>query len=161
MLPNYWLADNGPDRSEIRPGRRRPGSRKTSQGSTMTLRERAVSGEIPLAMFGLIKHLSELSGPSAEEDAVLADVERLWRELGVRTERTRTGTLIGRCGGGGPTTLLVAHADESCFLVRSIDPRGFLWLAGGQTWSRSVGVRNWFTVGQRVRILSRSGEIPG
>src|SRR5947209_18809139 len=104
-------------------------------------------------MFDLIKHLSELSGPSAEEESVLADVERHWRALGVRTERKRTGSLIGRGGGSGPKTLLVAHADELCYLVRAIDPRGFLWLANGQTWSRSVGVRNWFTVGQRVRVL--------
>jgi endoglucanase len=112
-------------------------------------------------VFELIKRLSELSGPSAEEGPVLAEVERQWREAGARIERTRTGTLLGRFGGAGPKTLLVAHADELCYFVRSIDPRGFLWLANGQAWSRSVGMRNWFTVGQRVRILARSGEIPG
>jgi endoglucanase len=112
-------------------------------------------------VFELIKRLSELSGPSAEEGPVLAEVERQWREAGARIGRTRTGTLLGRFGGSGPKTLLVAHADELCYFVRSIDPRGFLWLANGQAWSRSVGMRNWFTVGQRVRILARSGEIPG
>jgi endoglucanase len=112
-------------------------------------------------MFDLIKRLSELTGPSGEEDLVLDAVEREWRETGARIERTRTGSLIGRLGGSGPRTLLIAHADELCYLVRSLDPRGVLWLGNGQAWSRSVGVRNWFTVGQRVRILARSGEIPG
>jgi endoglucanase len=112
-------------------------------------------------LFELIKQLSELSGPSAEEGPVLAEVEGQWREAGARIERTRTGSLLGRFGGNGPKTLLVAHADELCYLVRSIDPRGFLWLANGQAWSRTVGMRNWFTVGQRVRVLARTGEIPG
>src|SRR5579883_15068 len=112
-------------------------------------------------LFALIKHLSELTGPSAQEGAVLDRVEREWREAGARLERTRTGSLIGRFGGSGPKILLLAHADELCYLVRAIDPRGFLWLANGQAWSRTVGVRNWFTVGQRVRVLARAGEIPG
>jgi len=112
-------------------------------------------------MFELIKALSELTGPSSQESLVLDYVERQWREADARIERTRTGSLIGRFGGTGPKVLLVAHADELCYLVRAIDQRGFLWLANGQAWSRTVGVRNWFTVGQRVRVLSRSGEIPG
>lgn len=112
-------------------------------------------------LFELIKHLTELTGPSAQEEAVLTWVERNWREAGARIERTRTGSLIGRFGGSGPKILLVAHADELCYLVRAIDARGFLWLANGQAWTRTVSVRTWFTVGQRVRVLARSGEIPG
>jgi endoglucanase len=69
--------------------------------------------------------------------------------------------LIGRVGGSGPKVLLAAHADELCYLVRYVDPQGYLYLANGQAWTRTVGTRNWFTVGQRVRVLSRSGEIPG
>ena len=112
-------------------------------------------------MFDLIKRLSELTGPCGEEDLVVDAVEHEWREVGARTERTRTGSVIAHLGGNGPKTMLVAHADELCYLVRSIDPRGFLWLANGQSWTRLVGMRNLFTVGQRVRILARSGEIPG
>jgi putative aminopeptidase FrvX len=112
-------------------------------------------------MFDLIKRLSELTGPCGEEDLVLDAVERDWGLAGVRVERTRTGSLIGRVGGTGPKTMLIAHADELCYLVRSLDPRGFLWLANGQAWTRLIAMRNWFTVGQRVRILARSGEIPG
>ena len=112
-------------------------------------------------MFDAIKSLADLSAPSGQEGPVLDLVERRWREAGVRVERTRTGNLIGRVGGAGPKVLLLAHADELCYLVRAIDPHGFLWLANGQSWTRTVGIRNWFTVGQRVRVMARSGEIPG
>lgn len=112
-------------------------------------------------MFDLIKQLSELSGPSSQEGPVLAVVERRWREAGAEITRTRTGSVLGRFGGQGPKVLLLAHADELCYLVRSIDPRGYLWLANGQAWSRTIGIRSWFTIGQRVRVLSRTGEIPG
>jgi putative aminopeptidase FrvX len=112
-------------------------------------------------MFALIKELTELSGPVGQEGVVLDHMERLWREAGAQTERTRTGNVIARAGGKGRRLLLAAHADELCYLVRAIDDGGFLWLANGQAWARQTSVRNWFTVGQCVRVLARSGEIPG
>lgn len=112
-------------------------------------------------MFALIKELTELPGPIGEEGAVLDHIEALWRAEGVAVERTRTGNLIARAGGTGPRLLLVAHADELCYLVRAIDPGGFLWLANGQTWTRTTDIRNWFIVGQRVAVLARSGPIRG
>ena len=56
---------------------------------------------------------------------------------------------------------MAAHVDELCYLVRAIDPRGFLWLANGQAWQRTTSFSNGFAIGQRVRVLARSGEIPG
>lgn len=112
-------------------------------------------------MFALIKELTELDGPVGEEHAVLERVAELWREAGATIERTRTGNVVARCGGHGRQLLLVAHADELCYLVRAVHPGGFLWLANGQAWQRTTSLRNWFTVGQRVRVLARSGPIPG
>lgn len=112
-------------------------------------------------MFELIKELTELPGPIGQEGAVLDYIEALWRAEGVAVERTRTGNVIARAGGTGPRLLLVAHADELCYLVRAIDPGGFLWLANGQAWTRTTDIRNWFTVGQRVSVLARSGPIRG
>jgi endoglucanase len=112
-------------------------------------------------VFELIKSLTELSGPVGQEGAVLDYIEQLWREYGAEIERTRIGNCVAHAGGQGPKLLLAAHADELCYLVRAIDPAGFLWLANGQGWERRTSVRNWFTVGQRVRVLARSGEIPG
>jgi endoglucanase len=112
-------------------------------------------------VFELIKELTELTGPVGQEQAVLDYTESLWREAGADLSRTRIGNLVARADGPGPRLLLVAHADELCYLVRSIDPGGFLWLANGQGWERKTSMRNWFTVGQRVRVLARSGAIPG
>lgn len=112
-------------------------------------------------LFDLIKALSELSGPVGEEAAVIDYVDELWQAAGARTERTRIGNLVARCGGSGPKLLLAAHADELCYLVRSIDEGGFLWLANGQSWDRSSSLRNWFTVGQRVLVHARSGPLHG
>lgn len=112
-------------------------------------------------MFALIKELTELSGPGGQEGPVLDYVERLWQAEGVPTERTRLGNVLARMGGRGPKLLLVAHADELCYLVRAVDPYGFIWLANGQSWQRTTSIRNAFTIGQRVRVLARSGAIPG
>lgn len=112
-------------------------------------------------MFELIKELTELSGPVGQEGPVLDRVAELWREAGARIERTRIGNVLARVGGQGPKVLLVAHADELCYLVRAIDPAGFLWLANGESWKRTTSLRNGFAIGQRVRVLAGSGPIPG
>jgi len=112
-------------------------------------------------VFELIKALTELDGPVGQEGPVLDYIEPLWQSLGAQTERTKIGNVIARCGGSGPKLLLAAHADELCHLVRSIDPAGFIWLANGQGWQRQAGNRNAFYLGQRVKILARSGPIPG
>jgi tetrahedral aminopeptidase len=112
-------------------------------------------------MFALIKELTELVGPIGQEHAVLDRVEALWRGEGLTVERTKIGNLYAQVGGSGPRVVMAAHADELSYLVRAIDPGGFLWLAGGQAWTRTNGLRNSFTIGQRVKVLARTGIIPG
>jgi endoglucanase len=112
-------------------------------------------------VFELIKALTELTGPVGQEREVLDYIEPLWQAAGAETERTRIGNLVARSGGRGRKLLLAAHADELCYLVRSIAPGGFLYLANGQGWERKTSLRNWFAVGQPVRVLARSGVIPG
>lgn len=112
-------------------------------------------------MFELIKTLTELSGPIGQEDIVIDYVEQLWQAAGVQTSRTKIGNLLGHVGGNGPKLLIVAHADELCYLVRDIHPDGFLWLANGQGWNRTTSFRDGFTIGQQVRIMAPTGELPG
>ena len=112
-------------------------------------------------MFDLIKDLTEFIGPVGQEAGIITHVEQLWQGAGLQTERTRIGNLLGRAGGSGRKLLLAAHADELCYLVRSIDPCGFLYLANGQGWTRTTDLRNAFTIGSRVDVLARSGNIPG
>ncbi len=112
-------------------------------------------------MFELIKELCALSGPVGQEGAVIDRMAALWSAAGATVERTKIGNLIAHAGGNGKRLLLVAHADELCYLVRSVDDGGFLWLANGQSWTRTTDIRNWYTVGQRVLVLARSGPISG
>lgn len=112
-------------------------------------------------MFKLIKTLTELSGPVGQEHEVVDAIEQHWQAAGATTSRTQTNNLFGHVGGQGPKLLLIAHADELCYLVRAIDEKGFLWLANGQNWQRTTSLRDAFTIGQRVRVLARSGIIPG
>ena len=73
---------------------------------------------------------------------------------GAEVSETRIGNVFAHAGGDRqPHVLIVAHADELCYLVRAIHPDGFLWLANGQAWQRTTSLRNSFMVGQRVRVL--------
>ena len=113
-------------------------------------------------MYELIKQLTELSGPVGQEDIVLQTIAGLWQPYCKNLEHTRLGNILGSVGGDGPKILLVAHADELCYLVRAIDEDGFIWLAGGQVWDEpKLNWRESFAIGQRVRVLSRTGPIPG
>ena len=112
-------------------------------------------------MFDLIKELTELPGPVGQEQQVLERVAELWTDAGAVVSRTRIGNVVAHAGGVGPRVVMVAHGDELCYLVRAVDENGFLWLANGQAWQRSAGLRNSFTIGQRVTILARNGPFPG
>lgn len=112
-------------------------------------------------MFDEIKTWTELAGPVGQETAVTEAVAAAWEAAGISTERTRIGNVIGRAGGIGPRVALVAHADELCYTVRSIDDRGFIWLAWGQVWTRAAPIRTWFMLGQPVRVLGRRHTVPG
>ncbi len=112
-------------------------------------------------MFDLIKELTELPGPVGQEEVVVARIEELWRAEGAGVTRTRIGNLVAHAGGHGRRVMFIAHADELCYLVRAVDENGFLWLANGQAWQRTAGLRNSFTIGQRVTILARGGPLRG
>ncbi|MCL4508700.1 MAG: M20/M25/M40 family metallo-hydrolase [Chloroflexi bacterium] len=108
----------------------------------------------------LVSVLTGLSGPSGEEGPVLAVLAELWQREGVTLEHTAIGNLVGRAGGAGPSLLFIAHADELCYFVRAIDSGGFLWLANGQAWMRTVSVHHRF-IGAPVRVLTPTGPLPG
>ncbi len=112
-------------------------------------------------MFELIKTLTEMSGPVGQEHQVVDYMEQLWQQRRATTTRSKINNLFAHVGGKGPKLLLIAHADELCYFVRAIDDNGFLWLANGQGWNRTTSLRDAFTIGQRVRILARLGELPG
>src|SRR5262245_8792595 len=81
--------------------------------------------------------LMELPGPTGQEEPVLAWCRRRWAALGADVTTTPIGNIVARVGGEGPRLLIQGHADEIGFVVKSIDARGFVWLADGQAGSRS------------------------
>ncbi|MDQ3655397.1 MAG: M42 family peptidase [Chloroflexota bacterium] len=103
--------------------------------------------------------LMALPAPTGQEEPVLAWCRERWSALGAEIQVTPIGNVVANVGGNGPRLLLQGHADEVSFVVRSIDARGFVWLADGQGSNRSFHAR--YPVGQRALILARSGRIPG
>ena len=100
-----------------------------------------------------------LPGPTGQEEPVLSWCRERWAALGADVHATPIGNVVAHVGGTGPRLLLQGHADEISFIVRSIDSRGFVWLAEGQGGNRAFHAR--YPVGQPALILARSGRVPG
>lgn len=94
----------------------------------------------------ILLELMSLPAPSGQEEPVLAWCRHRWGALGAEVEVTPIGNVLAKIGEGGPRVLIQGHADEISFVVRSIDERGFLWLADGQGNSRTFHSR--YPVGQ-------------
>jgi len=115
-------------------------------------------GTAPSCIETLIE-LMALPAPTGQEEPVLAWCRERWTALGAEVQATAIGNVVAHVGGHGPRLLLQGHADEISFVVRSVDSRGFVWLADGQGSNRSFHAR--YPVGQPALILSRTGSIPG
>uniref|UniRef100_A0A831TK06 M42 family peptidase n=1 Tax=Thermorudis peleae TaxID=1382356 RepID=A0A831TK06_9BACT len=108
--------------------------------------------------FEVLRELLSLPGPTGQEGAVIDWLEARWSPHVSQIWRSRVGNLVAHIGGHGPRLLIQAHADEIGFVVRSIDPQGFLWLASGQVRS---GPAERFPVGQPALVLGRRGPVEG
>lgn len=108
--------------------------------------------------FPLLRELMELPGPTGQEHRVTAWLRERWEGRAERVWMTRVGNVLAHVRGKGPKLLLQAHADEIGFVVRSIDPNGFLWLASGQG---SGDPTKRFPVGQPALVLGRAEPVEG
>ncbi len=117
-----------------------------------------MANESPTPLDTLIE-LMALPAPTGQEEPVLAWCRERWTALGADVRATPIGNVVAHAGGNGPRLLLQGHADEISFIVRSIDARGFVWLADGQGSNRAFHAR--YPVGQPALILGRSGQVPG
>jgi tetrahedral aminopeptidase len=79
----------------------------------------------------LLRSLTQLPGPTGQEDAVLGWLESEWAQLG-EVRRTGVGNLLLRIRGPGRRVLLAAHADELSLMVRSVTAEGFLRVVPGE-----------------------------
>src|SRR5579884_2995077 len=98
-----------------------------------------------------MRELMELPGPTGQESRVMDWLRRCWEGKVERLWTAKGGNLFAHVGGAGPRLLVEGHADEIGFVVRSVDERGFIWLASGQAPRGDVGRR--YPVGQPALIL--------
>lgn len=103
-----------------------------------------------------LKRLLDTPGPSGFEAAAA----RVWREeagrFAERVEVDVSGNSYATVGvGGSPRVMLAGHVDEIGLMVTHIDDDGYLYFDGIGGWDPQV------LVGQRVRLLTKSGDVLG
>jgi endoglucanase len=112
-------------------------------------------------MFDLVKTLTELPGPIGHEDPVNDFLLARWGDRVQRCWSSSVGNLYAHVGGSGRRVLIGGHADEICFMIRSIDPGGFLHLAIWNADREGRPPRWLFPIGQPARIVGPNIAING
>lgn len=103
--------------------------------------------------------LMQISAPTGQEEPVLAWCRKRWAAAGADVTAAPIGDVLAHIPGDGPRLLLMGHADEIGFVVKSIDEYGFVWLTDGQAGSRNFAER--YPVGQPALIIGRTAHVPG
>jgi len=103
-----------------------------------------------------LEKLLDAPGPSGFE----VRAARVWRAEAETFADSVTTDVSGNTAalvnpGGRPRVMLAGHIDEIGLQVTHIDENGILWVEGIGGWDPQV------LVGQRVRILGRSGDVRG
>jgi endoglucanase len=105
--------------------------------------------------FEFLKRLLDAPGPSGFETAAA----RVWRAeaeaAGARVISDVHGNSLATVGEGGPRVMLAGHVDEIGVMVTHVDEEGFLYIDGIGGWDPQV------LVGQRIRFLTRNGDVLG
>ena len=112
------------------------------------------------ATLDVLRRLLTAAGPSGFEEAP----SRVWREEATTFADAVWHDVLGNsfarvngveAGPDDPPLIFVGHIDEIGFIIRYIDPEGYLWFAPIGGWDTEV------IVGQRVTISSDQGEVVG
>jgi putative aminopeptidase FrvX len=106
--------------------------------------------------FEFLKRLLDAPAPSGHETRAA----RVWREeagrFADRVDADISGNSIAWLNqGGSPRVMLAGHIDEIGVMVTHIDDDGFLYFEGVGGWDPQV------LVGQRIRLLTKDGDIIG
>ena len=107
------------------------------------------------ASYDFLKKLLGTPGPSGAEGAA-AEVWRAEARGFSEVSADRMGNSFATLNpGGSPKVMLSGHIDEIGLMVTHIDDQGLLHFTGVGGWDPQV------LVGQRVRMLTRDGEVKG
>lgn len=106
--------------------------------------------------FDFLKNLLNAVGPSGFETPAArvwrAEAERFADDVSVDVQ----GNSSARLGSGGtPRIMLAGHVDEIGLMITHVDEDGFLYVDGIGGWDPQV------LVGQRIRFLTRKGDVVG
>jgi endoglucanase len=115
-------------------------------------------------MYELLKTLCELPGPGGDERLVQDFLAERWGPRVESLSVNGVGNLTARVGGQGRRLMIAAHADELCFVVKSIDDDGYLWIASGE---RDIDQRPslrssvFLPWGHPARVVTTQGLVDG
>lgn len=109
--------------------------------------------------YELMRELMELAGPTGQESRVMDWIRNRWEGKANRVWTSKSGNVFAHVGGNGPKLLIEGHADETSFMVREINPDGFIWLASGQASRSDITFR--YPIGHPALILTRTGLVEG
>ncbi len=112
-------------------------------------------------MFDLVKTLTEIPGPTGQEEIVHEWCARHWGEFAEHVEITRVGNVAARVGGQGPSLIVLAHGDELGFVVTSVTENGLLHLWPARRDPKGRPTLRYNPINQPVTILAESGPIDG
>jgi putative aminopeptidase FrvX len=103
-----------------------------------------------------LKKLLDTPAPSGFEAAAA----RVWREEAESFADSVEGDISGNSiavlnPDGGPRVMLAGHIDEIGVMITHVDDEGFLYFEGIGGWDPQV------LVGQRIRLLTRNGDLIG
>ncbi len=105
----------------------------------------------------LLRDLLTAAGPSGNEAAAANAWRQACEEFATDVAADHLGSSRARVAGtaGGPTLAIVGHIDEIGLHITHIDDEGFLHFGQVGGWDPTV------LIGQRLRVLTREGQIPG
>lgn len=112
-------------------------------------------------MYDLIKTLTEIPGPTGEEERVHEWCAEHWSERGAQVRITPVGNVVAKVGGQGPKLVVMAHGDELGLIIKSITTNGLLHI-----WPPSRDMRGrpayWYNpVNSPVVVLGARGDVDG
>lgn len=102
-----------------------------------------------------LRDLMDVPGLSGHEDRVRRAIAAKLGEIGVESRTDRLGNLVATFAGDGPAIMLFAHMDQLGFVVRKIEPDGFLRL------TRVGGVPERALPAQEVMVSTTKGDLFG
>jgi len=105
--------------------------------------------------YDFLKRLLDAPGPSGFETVAA----RVWRAeaegFADQVSVDVSGNSSAVLGAGGPRVMLAGHIDEIGLMITHVDEDGFLYVDGIGGWDPQV------LIGQRIRFLTRSGDVIG